>query len=63
MYKNRNGCASHKKVTKKEKFIHEYLEFDYQEGVGIMNDSIGMNSDTFIFSFQISKYVIKNKLS
>jgi hypothetical protein len=30
MHMNRNGCGSHKKMSKKEKFIYEYPEFDYQ---------------------------------
>ena len=32
MYMNRNSCRSHKKITRKEKLILEYPEFDYQRG-------------------------------
>ena len=52
---NQNDCGSHEKVTKKEKFIHKYQEFDYQMGADIRNEFRFIH-----ILFQISKYVIKN---
>ena len=30
MHMNRNGCRSNEKMTKKDKYIPEYPEFDYE---------------------------------
>lgn len=48
MYRNQNGCGSHKNVTKKDKLTIRSLII--KEEVGIKNDFIRMNSNSFIFS-------------
>lgn len=42
-------------MIKKKKFIPEYPEFNYQEDGRYYK--IGINSNLFTFSFQISKHV------
>lgn len=46
---NQNECKSYEEVRK---FISEYLKFDYKkEGIDIRNQSIDINSNSFLFSF------------